>query len=140
MGLLRRAAIGRESGECPSSRLWPGGMGACRPEASRGATSGGVARSDSAGPGSHLRASRSDLLRIGYFGSLRRGDWGVGSDVDLVVVLIASATPPIERPLQFDLSAIPVGADLIVYTPNEWDALVARKDRFAEEMRNVAWL
>jgi uncharacterized protein len=26
------------------------------------------------------RASRTDLLRVGHFGSLRRSDWGFGSD------------------------------------------------------------
>lgn len=87
-----------------------------------------------------MRESRGDLIRAGYFGSLRRGDWGVGSDVDLVVVLETSDSPPIERPLEFDLSSIPVGADLLVYTKDEWNALLDRDDRFAEEMRNVVWL
>lgn len=87
-----------------------------------------------------VRASRADLLRVGYFGSLRRGDWGVGSDVDLVVVLEDSDSSPVERPLEFDLSSIPVGADLLVYTADEWNALLDRDDRFAEEMRNVMWL
>jgi uncharacterized protein len=27
------------------------------------------------------------ILRIGYFGSLAREDWGVGSDVDLLMVV-----------------------------------------------------
>jgi len=29
-------------------------------------------------------------LRIGYFGSYARGDWGVGSDLDLLVIVTAA--------------------------------------------------
>ena len=32
--------------------------------------------------------SRTDVLRIGYFGSYARGDWGVGSDLDLVILVV----------------------------------------------------
>ena len=31
---------------------------------------------------------RPELKRIGYFGSYARGDWGVGSDLDLIAVLV----------------------------------------------------
>ncbi len=30
---------------------------------------------------------RPEVLRIGYFGSYARGDWGVGSDLDLLVIV-----------------------------------------------------
>lgn len=32
-----------------------------------------------------MAGSRKDVLQIGYFGSYARGDWGVGSDLDLIV-------------------------------------------------------
>ena len=32
-------------------------------------------------------AKRKNVLRIGYFGSYARDDWGVRSDIDLVVVV-----------------------------------------------------
>ncbi len=28
---------------------------------------------------------RPEIVRLGYFGSYARGDWGVGSDLDLIV-------------------------------------------------------
>ena len=31
--------------------------------------------------------ARPDVARVGCFGSLARGTWGVGSDVDLVVIV-----------------------------------------------------
>ena len=34
----------------------------------------------------HAVLGRDDVLRIGYFGSYARGDAGVGSDLDLVIV------------------------------------------------------
>lgn len=35
----------------------------------------------------------SGVVQIGYFGSYARGDWGVGSDIDLIAVLADSAEP-----------------------------------------------
>lgn len=87
-----------------------------------------------------LRKERSDVVRAGYFGSLRTDRWGVGSDVDLVVVIERSDRPFIERPLEFDLSSLPVGADLLVYTTDEWDRLLSEESRFSAEMRHAVWL
>ncbi len=30
---------------------------------------------------------RQDVLKIGYFGSYARGDWGVESDLDLIIIV-----------------------------------------------------
>ena len=63
------------------------------------------------------------LIRLGYFGSYARGDWGVGSDVDLVA-LVEHATEPFElRSLEWDLNELPVPAQLLVYTLAEWQIL-----------------
>lgn len=37
-----------------------------------------------------LGRQRSDVLRIGYFGSYARGEWGVGSDLDVIIIVEAS--------------------------------------------------
>ncbi len=69
---------------------------------------------------------RGDVVRIGYFGSYARGDWGVGSDLDVVIVL-DGPVPPFERRLvEWDMSALPVQTDLMVYTAGEWRALENR--------------
>ena len=36
---------------------------------------------------------RPAVVRIGYFGSYARGDWGVGSDLDLIAVVDETFTP-----------------------------------------------
>ena len=80
------------------------------------------------------------VQRIGYIGSYARGDWGVGSDVDIIVVLKDSSLPFDRRPTEWDTTGLPVPADLLVYTEEEWASLPA-DGRFAQTVRNEAmWL
>ncbi len=92
--------------------------------------------------GAALRASRSDVVRVGYFGSYARGDWGVGSDLDLVIVLSECGEPPLRRGLAFDtISGFPVPVDLLVYTLDEWRRLEAEKAPFVQRLSaEVAWV
>ena len=86
-------------------------------------------------------AERPELLRLGYFGSYARGDWGVGSDLDLVAVVTEAARPFSERPLDWDLGGLPVPAEILIYTAEEWRVLLERADRFARVMsEEVVWL
>lgn len=88
-----------------------------------------------------LAATHPELLRLGYFGSYARGDYGVGSDLDLVAVVRASSRAFRERPLDFELAGLPVAPELIVYTQQEWDALQASGDRFAARLgAEAVWL
>lgn len=92
--------------------------------------------------GAALMASRSDVLRVGYFGSYARGDWGVGSDLDLVVILSECDETPLRRGLAFDtISGFPVPVDLLVYTSAEWRQLEAEKSPFVRRLSaEVAWV
>jgi hypothetical protein len=67
-------------------------------------------------------ARRTDVVRIGYFGSYARGDWGVGSDVDLIIVADQCGEPFERRSLGWDTAGLPVPADVVVYSRSEWDA------------------
>ena len=85
--------------------------------------------------------NRPDLLRVGYFGSYATGDWGVGSDVDLVAVVTTSARPFIARGRDWDLTDLPVPAEILIYTEAEWQTVVARNDRFAKVVSTqVVWV
>lgn len=84
---------------------------------------------------------RPALRRLGYFGSYARGDWGVGSDLDLIAVVDESAEPFERRALTWDLAALPVPAEILVYTELEWQALLGGGRRFARTLeREVVWI
>jgi uncharacterized protein len=86
-------------------------------------------------------ACRTDLVRLGYFGSYARGDWGVGSDLDLVAVVQSSTDPFERRAISWDLTCLPVPADLLVYTVGEWRAMVERGGRFARTLQQeTVWV
>lgn len=81
------------------------------------------------------------LLRLGCFGSFSRGNWGVGSDLDLVAVVESSENPFERRSTDWDLNELPVPADLLVYTQDEWERLVRQGGRFAATLASeVNWL
>jgi hypothetical protein len=86
-------------------------------------------------------ARHPGLLKLGYYGSYARGDWGVGSDLDLIAI-VASAEEPFERrALAWDLSGLPVPAGIVVYTESEWERLLASGARFGREVTATArWL
>jgi hypothetical protein len=82
-----------------------------------------------------------ELLRLGYFGSYARGDWGVGSDLDLVAVVAEASEEPLRRAVSWDLSPLPVPAELLVLTAGEWRELQARGTRFARTLAaETVWL
>ncbi len=87
-----------------------------------------------------VKREHPEVLKVGYFGSYARGDWNVGSDVDIVVVVSKSDEPFIRRPLAFDTTELPVPADLLVYTEEEIEKL--KDTRFYREVlqREAVWL
>ena len=85
--------------------------------------------------------ARKDVVRIGYIGSYARGDWGVGSDLDVVVVVSDATEPFHERAAKFDLPKLPVPVDLLVYTSAELKAFVQEGRRFGRVLTEEArWL
>jgi predicted nucleotidyltransferase len=81
------------------------------------------------------------LKALGYFGSYARGDAGVGSDLDLVAVVSESETPFERRSLDWDLSDLPLPAEILIYTDQEWRNLIAGGGRFARMIETeTVWL
>ena len=86
-------------------------------------------------------ARHPGLCRLAYFGSYARGDWGVGSDLDLVAIVKESAEQHFRRASEWDLSGLPVPADLLVYTLEEWEQLMAGRNRLARTLeREAIWV
>ena len=82
-----------------------------------------------------------ELLRLGYFGSYARGDAGVGSDLDLIAIVDRTAETFERRSIEWDLNALPVPAELIVYTLKEWKRLREQGSKFARMLNSqVVWI
>ncbi len=81
------------------------------------------------------------LIRLGYFGSYARGEWGVGSDLDLIAIVSESPDALERRNLSWSLTSLPVPADLLVYTRTEWESLENGGGRFARTLsRETVWI
>lgn len=85
--------------------------------------------------------SHPELCRLGIFGSYARGDCGVGSDLDLVAVVRTDPSPFIERSRRWAVERLPLPADLLVYTEEEWNRLIRSGVRFARVLaEEVVWI
>jgi len=65
------------------------------------------------------RAGNENTKRIGFIGSYARGDWGVGSDLDIVVVVDKVYEPFENRSRSYDTTDLPVPTDLLVFSEEE---------------------
>ena len=75
-------------------------------------------------------------MKLGYFGLYARGDWGVGSDLDLIAIMDHRSEPFERRSIAWDVSALPMPAELPVYAADEWESLLQQGRRFAQ---TVEW-
>jgi len=71
-------------------------------------------------------------------GSYARGDWGVGSDLDVIVILGETNLTPVERYARYYPDGVPVPADVWVYTQAEWAALHERSPLLAQRLEREA--
>ncbi len=84
---------------------------------------------------------RPELRRLGYFGSYARGDWGVGSDLDLVAVVEHSPVSFERRNPGWDLNSLPVHAEILVYTADEWRKMQKKGGRFVRMLNaETVWV
>jgi hypothetical protein len=82
-----------------------------------------------------------EVVQLGYFGSYARGDWGVGSDLDMIALITHSDVPFTQRPLAWNLLNLPVPAEIVIYTLAEWQRLQAEGRRLARVIADEAvWI
>ncbi|MCW5983380.1 MAG: nucleotidyltransferase domain-containing protein [Bryobacteraceae bacterium] len=80
------------------------------------------------------------MARIGYFGSYALGKWGVGSDLDIIVVVDGASDFFEHRSRNWDLSDLPVPADILVYTAAEWQSPALSVRFKAAIERETVWV
>jgi predicted nucleotidyltransferase len=84
--------------------------------------------------------ARPEIVRLGYFGSYARGDWGVGSDLDVIAIVRETDEPFERRTLEWDHSGLPVQTEIIVYSLPEWEKLKRENRRFFRMLdRDAVW-
>ena len=82
-----------------------------------------------------------ELIRLGYFGSYAGGNWGVGSDLDLIAIVSEASDPFERRALSWSLTSLPTPSELVVYTKKEWALLQKKGGRFVRTVsRNAVWI
>lgn len=87
------------------------------------------------------RSSHPELLAVGVFGSYGRGTAGVGSDLDLLLILQRCDEPIWDRLRRWDTGSLPLACDLLVYSLEEWRSLPQWNPRLAEALRcDTRWL
>jgi len=78
-----------------------------------------------------------NIVGIKCFGSIVSDDrWGVGSDIDILIILKSSDKDFMKRCLDYNVSEIDVPADILVYTEDEITLLAAENSRFYHEIIN----
>ena len=83
-----------------------------------------------------LRSADLAVSRVGVFGSYARGDAGVGSDLDLVIVLRDGAGARL-----FDVTRLPVPAETVAFEETRWNEASREATGIARTIANeVRWL
>ncbi len=89
----------------------------------------------------NLVKKRPEIVKLGYFGSYARGDWGVGSDLDLVAVIEDCGECFERRSLKWEVHQLPVPAHVLLYTRKEWELLKEQGGRFVLTLeRETVWV
>jgi predicted nucleotidyltransferase len=88
-----------------------------------------------------LAAHKPGVLAVGCFGSYARGDAAVGSDLDLVVIVRDDDALPNPADDLWAVERLPVPADRLAYTAEQWAQLRAADSRFWRTIeREARWL
>ena len=88
-----------------------------------------------------LAPDHPGLQRVGVFGSYGRGETGVGSDLDLLLIDGRASGPQRGRLLLWPLGELPLSCDALVLTPAEHADLLAGDSAMAQALqRDCRWL
>jgi hypothetical protein len=88
-----------------------------------------------------MAGEHAGLDRVGVFGSYGRGDAGVGSDLDLLLIDRQATGPQHQRLRVWPFEELPLSCDALVLTPEEHHILLAGNSAMAAALaRDSRWL
>lgn len=88
-----------------------------------------------------LAGHAEDVLAVGCFGSYARGDAGVGSDLDLIVIVRGEGRQIDPADETWAIDHLPVPVERLLYTERQWAGLRGSNSRFYRTLRKEArWL
>ena len=83
---------------------------------------------------------REGVLCVGYFDSYARRDWGVGSDLDLIIIVEHSDLTFTQRNVGWKVDGLPVPVDMLIYARTDRQALHEQRTRFySTVMQEAVW-
>ena len=83
-------------------------------------------------------SSEKDVVKVGIFGSVAKGNAAPGSDLDILIVVKECALKPLERSERFlpYFKELDIGVDLFCYTLEE----AKRSSFFQENAKEAIWV
>lgn len=85
--------------------------------------------------------AESRLLRAGYVDSFDPEGSEVDSHLDVVLIVESTDLPPAERGADWDLAAIPVPTQALVFTHDEWTEVMKGSGWLARKMEeDTVWV
>ncbi len=75
------------------------------------------------------------VVRVGYLYSDDQHDLDTGSHLDLIILVEEFDLPPAERVGMWDLGAVPLPAQALVYTMDEWSELMEVEFGLGQRLR-----
>jgi len=65
----------------------------------------------------------------------------MGSGLDIIVIVLQSSLPFWRRAVEWDLTSLPVPADINIYTRDEWAVMSRRDNLFRKTLwREAVWV
>lgn len=88
-----------------------------------------------------LKAQRSDVEKVGLFGSYATDRYGPASDVDLLILLSHSDKRFVDRSPQFVPDNLTIGCDIFCYTQEEIERMTKQDNPWLNHiLKEIIWL
>lgn len=84
--------------------------------------------------------AQSRLLRVGYVAASNANGTDFANHLEVVCVVEQTDLPPAERQGEWNLAAIPVPTQALVYTAREWSEIIDAGGWLAQKFEETVWV